>query len=223
MKRLNVEVWSDFVCPWCWIEKRRLEKAAKALPGTVEVVVSQKSYRLARGLVPEDFSSALYKKFGNRIAADGMMDAVTQMGAIESLVYNFGTMRFGDTTDAHMLVKLADPAEQRRLIERIFSAATTEGLDIFDRSVLSGIAKDVETGGQINFDDSRIVAEIAHDEMAANRVANGVPLFVLNGRSYLLGAREVAVFERALLQAAIDAPEGLADIGAICDSEGCKI
>jgi len=69
------------VCPWCWIEKRRLEKAAKALAGTVEVVVSQKSYRLARGLVPEDFSSALYKKFGNRIAADGMMDAVTQMGA----------------------------------------------------------------------------------------------------------------------------------------------
>ncbi|MDX6007829.1 DsbA family protein [Cupriavidus necator] len=141
------------------------------------------------------------------------------MGAIERLVYNFGTMRFGDTTDAHMLVKLADPAEQHRLIERIFSAATTEGLDIFDRSVLSGIAKDVGTGGQINFDDSRIVAEIEHEEMAANRVANGVPLFVLNGKSYLSGAREVAVFERALLQAAIDAPEGLADIGAIC---GCR-
>lgn len=226
MKRVSVEVWSDFVCPWCWIAKRRLEKATKALAGKLEVVVSHKAYRLARGMAPEDFKSALYKKFGNAVAAEGMMEAVGENGVIEGLTYNFDTMRFGDTSDAHALIKSVGSAEDRhRLMERIFSAATTEGLDIFDRSVLRGLAKDVGIPeSSFDFDDREIVSAIARDEMEANRVANGVPLFVFNGKVYLSGAREAQVFEKALLQAAVDAPDSIDDAGAAsCGTGGCRI
>ncbi|WP_322059394.1 DsbA family protein, partial [Paraburkholderia sp. J63] len=59
MKRVEVVAWSDFVCPWCWIAKRRLEQAIKVVEKEVEVVVEFKAYRLAKGMRPTDFSTAL--------------------------------------------------------------------------------------------------------------------------------------------------------------------
>lgn len=226
MKRVNVEVWSDFVCPWCWIAKSRLEKAAKALEGRFEVVVSHKAYRLARGMAPEDFKNALYKKFGSKVAAEGMMKAVTESAEKEGLNYNFDTMRFGDTTDAHILIKAAGAEHDKlRLIERVFSAGTTEGLDIFDRNVLRGLAEEVGVpADSIDFNDPEAVSNIAREEMEAIRVANGVPLFVFNGKLYLSGAREVAVFEKALQQVAVDVPDAIDDADAAsCGIDGCRI
>lgn len=101
MKKVSVEVWSDFVCPWCWIAQRRFEKAVTALAGQVEVSITTKSYRLAKGVMPTDFKSALHRKFGNSAAADRMMAAVWDGGRGEGLAYNFDTMRFGDTSTAH--------------------------------------------------------------------------------------------------------------------------
>jgi predicted DsbA family dithiol-disulfide isomerase len=105
MKRVNVEIWSDFACPWCWIAKRRFEKAVQNLTGKIEVTVTPKAYRLAKGMKPADFQMAVQQKFGNAAAARQMMDTVAGHGAREGLTYNFGTMRFGDTRDAHALVK----------------------------------------------------------------------------------------------------------------------
>ncbi|WP_421380894.1 DsbA family oxidoreductase (plasmid) [Paraburkholderia sp. DD10] len=224
MKRVNVEVWSDFVCPWCWIAKRRLEKAAVAVTHQVEVVVTPRSYRLARGMAPASFTDALYAKFGNRAAAEMMMDAVAAAGAQEGLTYRFETMRFGDTTDAHLLVKsIRTPEDRQRMIERIYQAVTTEGIDIFDRTALLELAKGIGfPGASFSFDDREIASGIARDETEANRVANGVPLFVFNKRSYLSGAREVGVFEKALLDAAGNVPDGTDDSqGVICSIDGC--
>lgn len=226
MKRVNVEVWSDFVCPWCWIAKRRLEKAALGLAGQLEVIVTPKSYRLAKGMAPADFKEVLHRKFGDATAAERMMSAVAENGAREGLIYNFGTMRFGDTSDAHALVKgIESPEDRQRIIERIYQAVTTDGIDIFDREVLVSLAREMglaETS--LDFDSPQIASEISRDELEANRVANGVPLFVFNGKFHLSGAREVAVFEKALLEAAIDVPVPLGDVaGASCGIDGCAI
>lgn len=226
MKRVNVEIWSDFACPWCWIAKRRFEKAVQRLAGQIEVSVTPRSYRLAKGMAPADFQKVLNQKFGNATAAKQMMVAVSKSGAKEGLTYNFNTMRFGDTSDAHALVKSITTAEDRlRIIERIFQAYTTDGINIFDRKVLRSLAKELgyaETS--LDFDSRSIAAEIARDEQSANQIANGVPLFVFNNKLHLSGAQEVAVFEKALLAAAIDVPEALdGGAGASCSIHGCAI
>lgn len=224
MKTVNVTIWSDFVCPWCWIAKRRFDRAVAALNGEVEVVVTAKAYRLAKGTTPIDYTRALHGKFGNPAAADQMMAAVAENGRQVGLVYNFPTMRFGDTSDAHALLKsIADICVRERVSERLYRAATTDGLDTFDREMLLALA--AEAGAvdlAVDFASPRIAESIARDEEDANAVSNGVPLFVFNDRFYVSGAQSVATFEKALRDAAIDkpAPAPVGD-GAVCSVDGC--
>ncbi len=98
MKQVNVTVWSDFVCPWCWIAKRRLERAAKSLEQQVAVVFDYKSYRLGRGTSPMDYRKAIAMKLGNSQAAAQLIEAVSAQAGMEGLTYNFEGMQFGDTT-----------------------------------------------------------------------------------------------------------------------------
>ncbi|EMN1929739.1 DsbA family oxidoreductase [Burkholderia ambifaria] len=224
MKKVHVEIWSDYVCPWCWIAKRRFEKAVTSLAGQVEVVVTNKAYRLARGMAPMDYQTALYQKLGGRLGADRMMAAVRGQGLAEGLVYNFDTMRFGDTTAAHALVKIiGSPVVAQLMSERLYEAATTDGLDIFDQDVLASLAKQVGvTDALFDFDPERAASGIARDEAEANRIANGVPLFLLNGKTFLSGAREAVVFETALRDAAVDVPVALDETeGESCGLDGC--
>lgn len=225
MKRVNVDVWSDFVCPWCWIAKRQFEKAVLGLAGQIEVVVTPKAYRLAKGAVAGDFKESVKHKFVSTTAAERMMEMVAERGALEGLKYRFDTMRFGDTSDAHALIKSIESPEDKHLaIERIFQAVTTDGIDIFNREILISLVKDLELPEGALDDYPQIAAEIAQDELEANRIANGVPLFVFNGKSHLSGARGVAEFEKALLQAANEVPESQDDLaGMSCGIEGCAI
>ncbi|PJX22227.1 disulfide bond formation protein DsbA [Advenella sp. S44] len=222
MKKVSVEVWSDFVCPWCWIAKRRFDKAIASLLGKVDVSVTFKAYRLAKGAEPLEYRTALSQKFPSREAVERFMAIVGQNGVQEGLIYNFETMRFGDTTLAHALVKSIDSqALKLALTERIYKAATTDGCDIFDRDVLVSLAKEVgATDVAKDFINPTIISEIANDEVSANSIANGVPLFLFNGNAYVSGARDVAVFEKALLDTAVDSPEAIA---TSCSIDGCSI
>lgn len=225
MKKVNVEIWSDFVCPWCWIAKRRFEQAVDALSGQVEVAVTAKSYRLAKGMAPTDFSTALRKKFGNQAGAEQMMASVGQNGSAEGLVYNFDTMRFGDTGAAHALVKsVQSPVAARQLTERLFKAATTDGLDIFDRKTLVALAREVGVDATgFDFDSPQIRVEIVQDELQANQISNGVPLFLFNGKLFVSGAQASATFQKAILESAADAPAAMdVEEGESCGIDGCK-
>lgn len=226
MKQVNVEVWSDFVCPWCWIAKRRFEKAAWSLKGRVEISVVPRAYRLAKDVAPTDFEQVLRRKFGNVAAAEQMMAAVAEHGAAEGLTYNFDTMRFGDTSDVHALVKsIREPEDRLRIIDRIYQAATTDGIDIFDRDVLGSLARKIGIPeASFDFDSPEIASQIANDELMANRFANGVPLFVFNDKFHLSGARDIAVFEKVLIEAAIEVAEPAEDMtAASCVINGCAI
>lgn len=225
MKTVKVEVWSDFVCPWCWIAKKRFEKAVNSLSGQVHVEVTNKAYRLAKGLRPMDYKTALHQKLGGAAGANRMMTAVGTTGLIEGLVYNFDTMRFGDTSAAHVLIKsIRSPVVAELVAERVYKAATTDGLNIFDQDVLATLAKEagvIDTS--FDFASTRILAEIERDEMEANRIANGVPLFLFSGKVYVSGAQEAHVFERAILDAAREMPEAMsgASEGESCGIDGC--
>lgn len=104
--QITVDIWSDFVCPWCWIAKKRFEKGLDAFEHKNQVTIQYHSYRLASGLTPQPFKDALYK-FGGKSGADAMMNHVKSAGELEGLIYNFNSMLFGDTLDAHAIVKLA--------------------------------------------------------------------------------------------------------------------
>ena len=226
MKTVHVSIWSDFVCPWCWIAKRRLEKAAERLAGQVQVVVSNHAYRLASGMAPMDFGTALKIKSGSERQAQAMMEAVAAHGAMEGLTYNFGTMRFGDTRDAHALVKSLDgEGERQSMIEALSLASITNGQNIFDRDVLRSIAVQeglsAKQAAAIDFDRIR---DIEQDERRANALANGVPLFLVNGKRTLSGAQPVDTFVAVLSQMAAELPAPTdMQHSASCGIDGCRI
>lgn len=225
MNKVNVEIWSDFACPWCWIAKRRFERAVRALEGRVEVSVRQRAYRLAKDVGPISFIRALEHKTGSYAGAQRMMTAIQHAAQSEGLVYNFEAMRFGDTALAHSLVKsFAEPTARAKLVELLFKASTTDGVDIFDPDALlalatqAGIAQDSSI-----FNSVALQAEIAADEQVANSIANGVPLFVMNQARHLSGAQDSEIFERALLQASQVMPESFVlEDGAACGIDGCR-
>lgn len=226
MKSVNVEVWSDFVCPWCWIAKRRFEKALLRLDGEVDVIITPKSYRLAKGEAPVNLKQAIIHKSVSIAAAEKLMTMITDCGSIDGLKYNFDRMLFGDTSDAHALVKsISSLADKHKAIERIFKAYTTDGIDIFNRDILVSLLKDLGvTERALDFDSYQIATEIAQDELKANLVSKGVPLFIFNGDFHLSGAREVTEFENALLRAAKDVPGPLYDAaGQSCSIDGFTI
>lgn len=217
MKKITVEVWSDFVCPWCWIAKKRLEKAIQTLGDEVEVDIVPRAYRLAKGMTPIPFRQALEQKTGSQGRANALMEAVRESASREGLDYQFNIMRFGDTSTAHQYVKaIADPAIQARYVERLYLAGTTEGMDIFNETVLRELATEVGATHRSDFDSAE--AAIASDEAIANGLGSGVPLFVIDGTRYISGAQETGVFIKALrIQLAENEISGTS-----CSLSGCS-
>ena len=226
MKLVKVEIWSDFVCPWCWIAKRRFESVAKALAEEIQVAPTYKSYRLSPGMVPTGFKAALAKKFGSARAAEELMAMVSKQAALDGLNYNFSNMKFGDTTNVHALVKsVASPTLQGLLIERIFHAYISEGFNIFDRDLLQEIA--LQSGilsERVNLDSYESIAAIEREEAEATRITGGVPLFVFNSKFRLSGAQPIEVFDQVLRKAAEESQATVSlENARVCGPEGCRI
>ncbi|WBM18554.1 DsbA family oxidoreductase [Pseudomonas aeruginosa] len=180
MKKITVEVWSDFVCPWCWIAKKRLEQAIDALGDQVEVEIVPRAYRLAKGMSPIPFKQALLRKTGSQDRAEVFLEAVRESALLEGLEYRFDSMRFGDTSAAHQYVKaISDPALQARYVERLYRAGTTEGKDIFSDRVLLDLAIEVGATEFVGFESAE--AAILSDEALVNGLGAGIPLFVISG------------------------------------------
>lgn len=142
--QITIDIWSDFVCPWCWIAKKRFEKALDVFENKDNVLIRHHSYRIASEFAPAPFKAAMYKKFGTEQGAELMMKQIKIAGESEGLLYNFDTMLFGDTKDAHAMVKMADQVGLgEKLAERLFMASITEGRSIFDHKELVAISTEV--------------------------------------------------------------------------------
>ena len=227
-KTLVVDIWSDFVCPWCWIAKRRFETALADFEHQAAVQVNVHAYRLAPNYPPEPMKSALLKKFRNPTAAEGMVYAVKSHGADEGLDYQFDTMMFGDTMDAHMLVKAVDDeALQKRLIEVLYEQSTTYGKSLFDRASLESLAVQAGVPADVvqrAWTTPELREQVQQDERTASALASGVPLFVFGNGVQISGAQPQKVFKQALEKMYAQSELQLAaPTGQVCGLDGCTI
>ncbi|WP_179401997.1 DsbA family oxidoreductase [Burkholderia guangdongensis] len=230
--KLSVEIWSDLICPWCWIGKRRFDAALAAFPHADHVDVVLRAYRLMPGHAPEPVETMLAAKYGLAPAqVDRMLAQVTDAAASVGLRYDLPGTFAGDTLDAHRLVKLAETTGRAHaLTERLYRAYFCEHGSLFDHAALLDYA--VEVGLERAAAESLLGSDAFRDEVdadgerAARLGGRGVPLFVFGGRYAVSGAQPADAFAQALDHAWRDrahAPSpGGAEAGA-CGPDGCAL
>ena len=204
---LSVEVISDVICPWCYIGKRRLEKAIAAHDGPVKV--RWLPYQLNPTMPKEGISRKEYrtKKFGTWERSQELDARVVAVGQEEGIHFAFDRIeRTPNTLDAHRLIWLAEKqGVQDAVVEALFRAYFTEGRDISNRQVLIDVVADAgldrhQAEAVLNSDDVLQAIKEA-DEQARRFRVEGVPFFIVNGRLTLSGAQQPDVFFEAFKQA----------------------
>jgi predicted DsbA family dithiol-disulfide isomerase len=210
---MRIEVWSDLVCPWCYVGKRRFETALAGFAHRDEVEVVYRSFQLdpAAPAAPRDQGAVLRAKYGLTAAQAEALEARMQRTAsAEGLAFDRAGGLTGNTFDAHRLLHLARRRGlQGAVLERLFRAHFSERRSLFDRDSLVGLAAeaglDPEEAARVLEDGSFADAVTADREQAAALGANGVPFYVVDGRYGISGAQPPEVFTAALERAWADA------------------
>ncbi|HEY2272271.1 MAG TPA: DsbA family oxidoreductase [Jatrophihabitantaceae bacterium] len=207
---MQVEIWSDVVCPWCYLGKVRFEKALSEFVHRDEVSVRHRSFQLDPGAPSDstvDTSSSLAAKYGlTPERVDAMQREMEARAASDGLEYHLDGQRTGNTHTAHRLLQLAaDQGRQDELLERMYRAYFTEHGSVFDADALRGLALE---SGLAQGDVDRVLAGDAYAdaveadlEQAHAYGITGVPFYVIDGRFGISGAQPVEVFSAALEQA----------------------
>jgi predicted DsbA family dithiol-disulfide isomerase len=195
---MKVEVWSDVVCPWCYIGKRRLETALELFPHRDEVEVVWRSFQLDPS-VPEGDTHptlpALAAKYGRSVdEMRSMMEQVEQVAAAEGLDYHLSDGVSGNTLLAHQLLHLAaEHGKRNELKERLLHAYFEEGRSVFDVDSLVPFAVEVgldETEVRAALADRRYLAAVREDGATAQALgATGVPFLVVDRKYGAAGAQ----------------------------------
>ncbi len=206
---MRIDIWSDVVCPWCYVGKRRFERALAGFAHRDEVDVRWHSFELDPGAVnaPGSHVQHLADKFGTDTAsAQRMLDSMTETAAAEGLDFHFETVHNSNTFDAHRLLHLADArGVQAELKERLMQAHFTEGAAVGSPATLQRLA--VEVG----LDADEVASVLATDAYAEDVRADvaqareygisGVPFFVIDARYGVSGAQPAEALASALEQA----------------------
>ena len=211
---MKVEIWSDVVCPWCYIGKRRFETALARFDHAADVEVEWRSFQLnpAQPIgAREPLDASLARKLGGTVEqARAMNDRVTKLAAAEGLDYHFETYRVVNTFDAHRVMHLAKAhGLGTEAHERLLRAQLVEGEILEDHDTLVRLAAEVG----LEVDETRRV--LASDAYAADVEADialaqafgagGVPFFVIDRRYGVSGAQPAELFLEALETARRDA------------------
>ena len=208
---LTIDVVSDVACPWCYLGKRRLERALD-LVRDIPVTVRWLPYRLDPTIPPEgiDRKDYITAKFGSLEAIEPAHARLTAFGREEGIDYHFERItRSANTIDAHRLIRWAEPAGLTdTIVERLFAAYFSEGRDIGDRQVLAAIA------GEAGLDADAIAAHLATDEDRdvisreideAYRIGvTGVPCFIFGRKYGVMGAQAAETIVDAIRQVAAE-------------------
>ncbi|MBO9730918.1 MAG: DsbA family oxidoreductase [Chitinophaga sp.] len=207
---MKVEIWSDIMCPFCYIGKRKFEAALELFPGKENITVEWKSFQLNPGLKSQpgkdvyDYLAEI--KGQSREWSVALHEQVTGTAKEAGLTYNFDKAVVANSFDAHRLIQLAkqqqlgDAAE-----ERLFRAYFTEGRDVSDHNTL------LELGTEIGLEKDAVTAALQSTDLA-NAVnkdvdearqlgVRGVPFFVIDRKYAVSGAQPTDAFTQALEQA----------------------
>ena len=234
---MRVEIWSDVVCPWCYVGKRNFEAALARFEHRDEVEVTYRSFELDPSAPAEregDYATHLARKYGMSLAqAQQMIETMTATGARAGAVLDFEKARPGNTFDAHRLLHLArERGLQEALKERLLQATFAEGEPIGDREALLRLG--VEAGLPADeaaavLDGDAYAADVrADEEQAMDFGISAVPFFVLDRRFGVPGAQAPDVLLQALqrawekasttLQPVVDTPQARG-----CEGDSCAI
>ncbi|MGO8883826.1 MAG: DsbA family oxidoreductase [Streptosporangiaceae bacterium] len=211
---MQIEIWSDVVCPWCYLGKRRFERALESFDHRDEVEVVYRSFELDPS-APAGTSTPtvdlLASKYGmTPEQAEAAQRQMEQRAAQDGLDFRMEALRSGSTRDAHRLLQLARArGRQAELTERLHRAYFTEQASIFDHSSLADFAVDAgldrgEVVAVLDGDDYGDAVD-ADEAMARSLGATGVPFFVIDRRYGISGAQPAEVMAQALEQAWADA------------------
>lgn len=207
---MRIEIWADVVCPWCYIGKRRLEKALAGFEHADQVEVVYRAYELdpfAPEVGTEPTVTVLGRKFGaDEAATREMMARADEVAAEEGLHFAHADALHARTLTAHRLLHLARAeGRQHALLEEVLAAYFTRGESLGDHDVLRAAA------AAAGLDAARVDEVLAGDEFRDDVLADvaqaraygssGVPFFVIDGRFGISGAQPTELFEQALGQA----------------------
>jgi predicted DsbA family dithiol-disulfide isomerase len=234
-KRLQVDVWSDIACPWCFIGKRRLETALREFPHADEVEVTWRAFELDPS-APRirdravSHTERLAKKYGVSIERARAMHArLADVARAEGIEFDFERIQSGNTFDAHRLLQLAHVrGVQDQVKERLLHAYLCEGEAIGDADTLRRLAADAgldaEEASELLASD-QYASEVRAEERAAHELGiDGVPFFRI-GRYGVSGAQPSELLLQVLEKAYSELPAPLERItadGPVCGPDGCE-
>ena len=232
---MKIEIYSDIACPWCYIGKRRFERALSAFNQPVEVVY--RPYQLMPDAPAEatPHRAWLAERYGPQSRA--MDDRVAALGAADGITYDFDAALHANTFDGHRLLWLAATEYglpvQHALKEKLLAAHFTDGVDVGDHTAITAVAEEA------GLDRDRVTAFLASGEGSSEVRAeldhartlgiSSVPTFVIDEKWAVQGAQETSTFLRALEQAAASAtdaatstPNGTGTAGS-CEDDSCAV
>lgn len=207
---VKVEIWSDVVCPWCYIGKRRFEQALEQFEHKQDIDIEWKSFQLdpeTKSDPGKSIHQMLADKKGISVdRAREMNDHVTGLAREEGLTYNFDQAVVANTFDAHRLIQLAKKhGLGAKAEERLFKAYFTEGFNLADHDALVKLGSEIGLSEQ---DVSNMLStnayaeEVSRDAYEAYQLGiHSVPTFIFNEQYGISGAQEPELFLNTLRKA----------------------
>jgi predicted DsbA family dithiol-disulfide isomerase len=207
---MNVDIWSDVVCPFCYIGKRKFESALSKFSHKEDIHIIWHSFQLSPDMeytAGKSLNEWLAEKKGLTVQeAKQMNDHVSNLAAGTGLTFNFDIAKPANTFNAHRLIHFAAKFKlQDKAKERLLSAYFTEGLNVSDKDTL------IQLGGEIGLDKKELEAMFDSDDMkyevqsdiqeAEDNGIRGVPFFVFNRKYAISGAQSPEIFLAALNKA----------------------
>ena len=203
---MKIEVWSDYACPFCYIGEKRLNKALEELGARDVTTIEFKSFELDPYAGREVESSTVDRfaeKYGLSVEdAARRVESISEMGRGEGIDFRYAETRYTNTFDAHRLTKFAQSKGKTAIIEKLFDAYFTKGLELSDPKVLKKIA--VESGlDPVEVDDvisnDKFADDVRNDERRAYSLeVNSVPFFLIDGKYAMSGAQPTNAIRDAL-------------------------
>jgi len=204
-RALTVEVYSDAICPWCYVGKRRLERALQHVGDTVKTYVAWRPFQLNPTMPKDgmDRTAYLEAKFGSLDTFNEMEQRLLEAGQTEQIAFAFQKIaRTPNTFLAHRLIWYAGQQDcQDAIVHQLFKGYFEEGLDIGSTAVL------VELGDRVGLQAAPFlasndgVAEVKAEESVGHKLGiRGVPYFIVNGTSAISDAQPVETFVSAIDQ-----------------------
>ncbi|WP_449387311.1 DsbA family oxidoreductase [Chryseobacterium lineare] len=232
---MKIEIWSDVMCPFCYIGKNNFERALEKLPFKDEVEVEWKSFQLDPTLNADEtkttFEYFKEKKGFPEAQAKQMIGQVSQMGKDAGIEFNFEKALITNTFSSHKLLHLAKKYKLAdKMEEALFIAHFVDGRNVGDRDTLISIAQ------SLGLDKDEVQQVLVSEEFdndvqndiseAGSHGISGVPFFILNGKYSVSGAQPVDFFVSALQQTydeTVFPLKNLSGDGNSCDADGCSI